>query len=98
MVKQHMEGPHANTKKVEDEVRCHDCHGVDHKTMDDVEKASMPTPEICGECHKKTGASTQRRQTQSGLAGDEVSDRLAWAARINHRTRLSRLFRMPQNR
>ncbi|MEW8052994.1 MAG: multiheme c-type cytochrome, partial [Candidatus Thiodiazotropha sp.] len=38
IVKQHMEGPHANTKKVEDEVRCHDCHGVDHKTMDDVEK------------------------------------------------------------
>ncbi|MET0105654.1 MAG: multiheme c-type cytochrome, partial [Sedimenticola sp.] len=33
IVKQHMDGPHANPKKAEDEVSCHDCHGTEHKTM-----------------------------------------------------------------
>ncbi|MEW8195915.1 MAG: multiheme c-type cytochrome [Candidatus Thiodiazotropha sp.] len=76
IVKQHMEGPHANTKKVEDEVRCHDCHGVDHKTMDDVEKASMPTPEICGECHKKQAR--QHRDGKHNLAWLAMKSQIAW--------------------
>ena len=48
IVKQHLDSPHANPK-TDEEVRCHDCHGEGHKTMDDFAKAEMPTAETCGE-------------------------------------------------
>ena len=52
IVKQHLDSPHVNLK-VDEEVRCHDCHGEGHKTMDDFAEAEMPTADTCGECHKK---------------------------------------------
>jgi len=35
------------------EVGCADCHGADHMTNDDVAKVSIPTPQVCAECHEE---------------------------------------------
>lgn len=76
IVKQHLGSPHANPGKAEDEVRCHDCHGSEHTTMDDYAKAEMPTAAVCGECHKK-----QHRQHKDGkhnLAWLAMKSQIAW--------------------
>jgi len=76
IVKQHLDSAHANPKKAEDEVRCHDCHGTDHNTMEDFAKAKMPTAEVCGECHAK-----QMKQHQAGkhhLSWFGMKSQIAW--------------------
>ena len=76
IVKQHLDSPHANPKKAEDEVRCHDCHGTGHNSMDDVAKAAMPTAETCGECHAK-----QMKQHKAGkhyLSWFGMKSQIAW--------------------
>ena len=76
IVTQHLDSPHANTKLKEEEVRCHDCHGTDHNTMDDWAKATMPTAETCGECHKK-----QMKQHKGGkhnLGWMVMKSQIAW--------------------
>ena len=35
IVKQHLDSKHAQPKIGDDEVRCHDCHGETHSTMED---------------------------------------------------------------
>ena len=32
-------------------VICSDCHGSEHNSPSNVDKVSMPTPEVCGTCH-----------------------------------------------
>lgn len=76
IVKQHLDSPHANPKKVEDEVRCHDCHGTNHKTMDDYAKAEMPTAETCGECHKKQ--MKQHKNGKHNLGWLVMKSQIAW--------------------
>ncbi len=76
IVKQHLDSPHANPKKASEEVRCHDCHGSDHNTMEDFAKAKMPTAEVCGECHKK-----QFKQHSAGkhhLSWFGMKSQIAW--------------------
>lgn len=34
------------------EVICSDCHGTGHTSANDVDKVSLPTPEVCGTCHE----------------------------------------------
>ena len=75
IVKQHLDSPHANPKTF-DEVRCHDCHGEDHKTMDDFAKAEMPTAETCGECHKKK--LKEHRKGKHNLAWMVMKSQIAW--------------------
>lgn len=48
VVKQHLEG-----KMSKKGVDCSSCHGSDHKKMDDIQLAKMPTPETCAGCHSK---------------------------------------------
>lgn len=31
---------------------CADCHGSGHTTIEDVDEAAVPTPEVCAECHQ----------------------------------------------
>jgi hypothetical protein len=50
-------------------VGCTKCHGTAHVSESDVDKAAMPTPDTCGECHK-----TQVDQFRKGKHS------LAWAA------------------
>ena len=76
IVKQHLESPHANTKKANDEVRCHDCHGVEHKTMEDFAKSEMPTLETCGECHKKQ--MNQHKAGKHNLGWMVMKSQIAW--------------------
>jgi len=35
----------------ENEVGCGICHGEEHTTKDDVHEVSLPTPEVCADCH-----------------------------------------------
>jgi hypothetical protein len=35
------------------EVVCSDCHGTGHISANDVDKVSLPTPEVCGTCHEQ---------------------------------------------
>ncbi len=37
--------------KMSEHFSCDTCHGSEHKTMDDYEKAKLPTPETCKACH-----------------------------------------------
>ena len=76
IVKQHLESPHANTKKATEEVRCHDCHGVEHKTMEDFAKSKMPTLETCGECHKKQ--MNQHKAGKHNLGWMVMKSQIAW--------------------
>jgi hypothetical protein len=98
IVKQHLGGPHANPKKQEDEVRCHDCHGTKHKTMEDFAKAEMPTADTCGECHKKQ--LKQHRRGKHNLAWLVMKSQIAWhgPAGLHYPGGLPRLFRLPQDR
>ena len=34
------------------DVVCSDCHGSDHNSPSNVDKVSMPTPEVCATCHE----------------------------------------------
>ena len=34
------------------DVMCSDCHGSDHNSPSNVDKVSMPTPEVCATCHE----------------------------------------------
>ncbi|MCP3867642.1 MAG: cytochrome C [Gammaproteobacteria bacterium] len=76
IVKQHLDSPHANTKKVNDEVRCHDCHGTDHNTMEDYAKSFMPTAETCGECHKRQ--KNQHKAGKHNLGWMVMKSQIAW--------------------
>jgi len=33
-------------------ITCSECHGDQHKTAKDIEKAKIPTPDTCGNCHE----------------------------------------------
>ncbi len=48
IVNQHLEG-----KMSKAGIDCSSCHGSEHKKMDDVKLAIMPTPETCAKCHEK---------------------------------------------
>ena len=76
IVKQHLDSPHANPKKASDQVRCHDCHGTNHATMDDFAKAEMPTAETCGECHRKQ--LKQHREGKHDLGWMVMKSQIAW--------------------
>ncbi len=76
IVKDHLDSPHANPKIDEDEVRCHDCHGTDHNTMEDFAKATMPTAETCGECHKEQ--MEEHKDSKHNLAWMAMKSQIAW--------------------
>jgi len=76
IVKQHMESPMGNISKVEERVRCQDCHGDLHSTMEDYAQAELPTADTCKECHKK-----QHKQFRAGkhnLAWFGMKSQIAW--------------------
>lgn len=60
---------HNASKHSAEKVDCSVCHGAEHKSTSDAEKATMPTPETCAVCHKE--------QTQQYRDGKHS---LAWAA------------------
>ncbi|NOX38477.1 MAG: cytochrome C [Calditrichaeota bacterium] len=57
------------SKHSENDIGCADCHGDKHVEMTDYEKAAIPTPETCGECHEDRVAEFKRGKHA-----------LAWAA------------------
>jgi len=76
IVKQHLDSPHANARVGEDEVRCHDCHGTKHTTMEDHAKAAMPTAETCGECHKQQ--MNEHKDGKHNLGWLVMKSQIAW--------------------
>ena len=76
IVKQHLDSKHAQPKIGEDEVRCHDCHGDEHTTMDDFALAEMPTLDTCSTCHKKQ--SRQLTEGKHNLAWLAMKSQIAW--------------------
>ncbi len=52
IVKEYLDSPMALASE---SVSCTECHGEDHKTMDDHAKASLPTADTCIECHEEEG-------------------------------------------
>ncbi len=48
------------SKHAEQGVSCDACHGDAHKTMTDWQKATLPTPAVCGECHEERVAQFKR--------------------------------------
>ncbi|MEK7710371.1 MAG: multiheme c-type cytochrome [Planctomycetota bacterium] len=57
------------SKHAENAVTCDACHGDGHKSATDFDKAKIPTPETCGQCHAE-----QVKQFSSGKHA------FAWAA------------------
>lgn len=45
----------------DNDVFCSDCHGTGHMSADDVQNVTLPTPEVCGDCHE-----TQVQQFSQG--------------------------------
>jgi len=41
------------SKQTQKEITCSTCHGVDHQTEADYDKASSPTAATCEECHEE---------------------------------------------
>ncbi len=39
------------SRHVAEGIGCADCHGTGHQAASDVDKAGIPTPETCGQCH-----------------------------------------------
>lgn len=40
------------SKHSANEIICSDCHGSEHNSPSNVDKVSMPTPEVCATCHE----------------------------------------------
>jgi hydroxylamine dehydrogenase len=40
------------SKHNKNKIECSECHGDQHKSAQDVTKAKIPTPDICGNCHE----------------------------------------------
>src|SRR5262245_5545767 len=40
------------SKHAQNGVECDACHGDEHKSAQDADKAQIPTPETCGTCHE----------------------------------------------
>lgn len=78
IVKQHLDSPHSNTKIAENEVRCHDCHGTKHTTMEDFAKSVMPTADTCGECHKEQ--LNEHKDGKHNLGWLAMKSQIAWHA------------------
>jgi hypothetical protein len=57
------------SKHAENDVGCWVCHGEDHDSAANVAKVSLPTPDVCGQCHD-----TQLAQFKKGKHA------FAWAA------------------
>ena len=57
------------TSRMSASLDCQGCHGSDHNSMEDPERAKLPTPELCGGCHE-----TQFKQYSDGKHA------LAWMA------------------
>lgn len=76
IVKQYLNSPMANPKSKIDIVGCTDCHSDEHKTAEDFSKASMPTPETCGECHEDQV--DQLREGKHNLAWVGMKSQVAW--------------------
>ena len=57
------------TSKMAASLDCENCHGSDHKSMEDPERAKLPAPELCGGCHE-----SQFKQYSDGKHA------LAWVA------------------
>lgn len=49
------------SKHSQNDVSCSDCHGSAHKSAQDTDKALIPTPETCAQCHE-----TQVNQFKTG--------------------------------
>lgn len=54
------------SKHAQNDVDCATCHGDDHKSASSAEKARIPTPETCAECHEERVA--QFRKGKHALA------------------------------
>lgn len=57
------------SKHSENDIFCEACHGEGHTSADDVDKVSLPTPDVCAQCHD-----TQVEQFSKGKHA------LAWTA------------------
>jgi hypothetical protein len=65
IVEQHLDG-----KMSKAGIDCSNCHGSDHKKMDDPQLAKIPTPEVCAECHEeKVAQFNQGKHALAWIAG-----------------------------
>jgi hydroxylamine dehydrogenase len=76
IVKQYIDSPMANPPEKIDKVVCADCHGDEHRTTADYQKAKLPTAETCGECHEKQ--LKQLRKGKHNLAWFGMKSQIAW--------------------
>ncbi len=76
IVKQYLDSPMANTQEKVDKVVCADCHGDEHQTREDYQKATLPTAETCGECHEKQ--LKQLRKGKHNLSWFGMKSQVAW--------------------
>jgi len=49
-------------------VTCETCHGSGHSRVDDAAKVSMPTPDVCGQCHEGQVAQFKKGKHAIGWA------------------------------
>lgn len=56
------------SKHSANEVICSDCHGTSHNSPSNVDKVSMPTPEVCATCHETQVAQYSKGKHSLGWA------------------------------
>ncbi|MCK5716262.1 MAG: hypothetical protein KAH77_02155 [Thiomargarita sp.] len=76
IIKEFIDSPMANPPEKVDAVVCADCHGNQHTTATDYQKATMPTAETCGECHIQQFE--QLREGKHNLAWFGMKSQIAW--------------------
>ncbi len=76
IVKQYLDSPHANPKAAKDKVHCYDCHGTEHSNFTNFNKAIMPSPDICGNCHQQQAK--EHKGGKHNLAWIVMKSQISW--------------------
>lgn len=66
------------SKHSQNEVDCSVCHGDDHRTMTDFEKARIPTPEVCATCHEEQVTQFTRGKHAAAWAAMNAMPTIHW--------------------
>ncbi|RMF61083.1 MAG: cytochrome C [Calditrichaeota bacterium] len=63
---------------IEMEVDCATCHGEEHQSEKDVEKAEIPTPETCADCHEDQVAQFSKGKHAAAWAAMKAMPTIHW--------------------
>jgi hydroxylamine dehydrogenase len=66
------------SKHAKNKIECTECHGDQHKTVNDAAKAKIPTPETCAPCHEQRVAQFKKGKHAKAWAAMKAMPTVHW--------------------